>query len=58
MTPRPATRLPMHMAARAILDAGPLLDAAGELRTAAIRAHIEERTRSARRLRQVLTFPR
>jgi diacylglycerol O-acyltransferase len=50
--------LPMHMAALVILDAGPLLDASGELRLAAVRAHIDERTRSARRLRQVLTFPR
>jgi diacylglycerol O-acyltransferase len=48
--------LPMHMAALVILDAGPLLDAGGELRLAAIRAHIEERTRSAARLRQVLAL--
>jgi WS/DGAT/MGAT family acyltransferase len=48
----------MHVAALVILEAGPLLDAAGELRLPAIRAHIEERTRSAGRLRQVLTFPR
>ena len=31
------------------MDAGPLLDPAGELCLPAIRAHIEERTRSARR---------
>jgi diacylglycerol O-acyltransferase / wax synthase len=50
--------LPMHVAALVILEAGPLLDAAGELRLAAILAHIEERTRSACRLRQVLAFRR
>jgi hypothetical protein len=50
--------LPMHMAALVILDAGPLLDVSGELRLAAVQAHIDGRTRSARRLRQVLTFPR
>ena len=31
------------------MDAGPLLDPAGELCLPVIRAHIEERTRSARR---------
>ena len=50
--------LPMHMAALVILDAGPLLDPSGALRLVAVSAHIEERTRSARRLRQVLAFPR
>lgn len=50
--------LPMHMAALVILDAGPLLDPSGALRLVAVGAHIEERTRSARRLRQVLAFPR
>jgi WS/DGAT/MGAT family acyltransferase len=50
--------LPMHVAALAILDAGPLLDGAGGLRLAAIQRHIEQSTGSARRLRQVLTFPR
>ena len=50
--------LPMHMAALVILDAGPLLDPSGVLRLAAVRAHIEERTRSVRRMRQVLEFPR
>lgn len=50
--------LPMHMAALVILDAGPLLDQSGALRLVAVGAHIEERTRSARRLRQVLAFPR
>ena len=50
--------LPMHMAALVILDAGPLLDQSGALRMVAVGAHIEERTRSARRLRQVLAFPR
>jgi hypothetical protein len=48
----------MHVAALAILDAGPLLDTDGELRLAPVRAHIEEHTRSAPRLRQVLAFPR
>jgi hypothetical protein len=50
--------LPMHMAALVLLDAGPLLDPSGALRPVAVSAHIEERTRSARRLRQVLAFPR
>ena len=48
--------LPMHMAALVILDAGPLLDQSGALRMVAVGAHIQERTRSARRLRQVLAF--
>ena len=39
-------------------DAGPLLDAAGGLRLDATRKHIEQGTSSARRLRQVLAFPR
>jgi WS/DGAT/MGAT family acyltransferase len=50
--------LPMHVAALVILDAGPMLDPSGDLRLAAVRAHVEECTRSARRLRQVLAFPR
>ena len=45
-----------HMAALVILDAGPLLDQSGALRPVAVGAHIQERTRSARRLRQVLAF--
>jgi diacylglycerol O-acyltransferase / wax synthase len=50
--------LPMHVAALAILDAGPLLDPSGELRLTAIRRHIEAGTGSAPRLRQVLASPR
>jgi diacylglycerol O-acyltransferase / wax synthase len=46
--------LPMHVAALLILDAEPLFDSSGELRLAAILTHIDECTRSARRMRQVL----
>jgi WS/DGAT/MGAT family acyltransferase len=46
--------LPMHVAALALLDAGPLLDASGELRLGAVREHVEGRTRRTPRLRQVL----
>ncbi|HZD68000.1 MAG TPA: wax ester/triacylglycerol synthase family O-acyltransferase [Actinomycetes bacterium] len=50
--------LPMHVAALAILEAAPLLDAAGQLRLDALREHLERRLHLAPRLRQVLSRPR
>ena len=52
-----ARGLPMHVAAVAILDGTPLVDVSGQLRLEAIRRHIEERSRQAQRLRQVLMWP-
>jgi hypothetical protein len=53
-----ARGLPMHVAAVAVLDGTPLLDVSGQLRLEAIRRHVEERSRQAHRLRQVLRWPR
>jgi diacylglycerol O-acyltransferase / wax synthase len=50
--------LPMHVAAVAVVDGAPLLDAAGELRLEAVRAEVESRLHLAPRLRQVLVWPR
>jgi diacylglycerol O-acyltransferase / wax synthase len=52
-----ARGLPMHVAAVAVLDGTPLFDGSGELRLEAIRGHVEERSRQAPRLRQVLSWP-
>ncbi|MGH3465647.1 MAG: wax ester/triacylglycerol synthase family O-acyltransferase [Kribbellaceae bacterium] len=52
-----ARGLPMHVAAVAVLDGTPLLDSSGQLRLEAIRRHVEERSRQAQRLRQVLMWP-
>ena len=49
--------LPMNVAALAILEGAPLLDASGELALEAIRARIEHRLRRAPRLRQKLYAP-
>ncbi|MGX1159358.1 WS/DGAT/MGAT family acyltransferase [Arthrobacter sp. SLBN-100] len=49
---------PMHVAALAFLDAGPLLDPAGKLRLQDIRDHIDRRTHRSPRLRQHLVWPR
>lgn len=46
--------VPMHVAGLAIVDGGPLRDATGHIDCAAIRAHVDRRTRSAPRLRQRL----
>jgi hypothetical protein len=50
--------LPMHVAALAILEGAPLLDASGQLRLDALRGHLERRLHQAPRLRQVLYRPR
>jgi diacylglycerol O-acyltransferase len=50
--------LPMHVAALAVLEQAPLLDAAGQLRLDALRGHVEQRLHLAPRLRQVLYRPR
>ncbi len=49
---------PMHVSAVAVVDGAPLLDAAGQLRLAAVRAYVEQRLHLAPRLRQVLVRPR
>ena len=49
---------PMHVTAVAVVDGAPLLDAAGQLRLAAVRADMERRLHRAPRLRQVLVRPR
>ncbi|MGW4015465.1 wax ester/triacylglycerol synthase family O-acyltransferase [Rhodococcus ruber] len=49
--------VPMHVAALVVVDGTPLCDAAGRLRLAAIRDHVERRTRRAPRLRQRLHRP-
>ncbi|MFI7742323.1 wax ester/triacylglycerol synthase domain-containing protein [Kocuria rhizosphaericola] len=49
--------VPMHVAALALLEAGPLLDPGGHLRLGVVREHVERRTRDVRRLRQVLARP-
>jgi diacylglycerol O-acyltransferase / wax synthase len=49
--------VPMHVAALALLEAGPLLDTGGHVRLAEVREHVERRTRDVRRLRQVLARP-
>lgn len=49
--------VPMHVAALALLDPGPLLDPGGHVRLGAVREHVERRTRDVRRLRQVLARP-
>ncbi|WP_298591911.1 wax ester/triacylglycerol synthase domain-containing protein, partial [uncultured Kocuria sp.] len=49
--------VPMHAAALALLDAGPLLDPGGHVRLGTVREHVERRTRDVRRLRQVLARP-
>jgi diacylglycerol O-acyltransferase / wax synthase len=51
-----ARGLPMHVAAVALLDRTPLVDSSGQLRLEAIRRHVEERSRQAQRLRQVLVW--
>jgi len=50
--------LPMHVAALAMLEGAPLLDASGELRLEALRETIDARLHLAPRLRQVLCRPR
>lgn len=49
--------MPMHIAALALLDGGPLLDEAGDLRLTAVRAHVAERIHDVARLHQVLVWP-
>lgn len=49
--------VPMHVAALALLEAGPLLDAGGRVRLPEVREHVERRTRDVRRLRQLLARP-
>lgn len=51
-----ARGLPMHVAAVALLDGNPVLDVTGQLRLEAVRRHVEERSRQAHRLRQVLRW--
>jgi WS/DGAT/MGAT family acyltransferase len=48
----------MHVAGIAVIDGTALLDAAGRLRLAAVRADVERRLHRAPRLRQVLVRPR
>lgn len=50
--------LPMHVAAVAILEGAPLIDASGKLRLDAVRAVLDRRLYLAPRLRQVLGRPR
>ena len=50
--------MPMHVAALMMLESGPLLDSSGNLRLPFIRRLVEQRTRQAPRLRQVLVRPR
>src|SRR6266545_1957439 len=50
--------LPMHVAAFAILEGTPLLDASRELRLDALRGRLEQRLALAPRLRQALFRPR
>jgi diacylglycerol O-acyltransferase / wax synthase len=50
--------LPMHVAALAILEGGPLLDVTGQPRLDVVREHVERRLHLAPRLRQVLYRPR
>lgn len=50
--------LPMHVAALAIVEGEPLLDARGRVRLAAVRDHVNRRLYLAPRLRQVLHRPR
>jgi diacylglycerol O-acyltransferase / wax synthase len=47
----------MHMAALALLAGEPLRGDAGELRIQDVRRYVEERSRHAKRLRQVLVWP-
>ncbi|WP_416063507.1 wax ester/triacylglycerol synthase family O-acyltransferase [Rhodococcus indonesiensis] len=49
--------VPMHVAALVVVDGTPLRDAAGRLRLAEIREHVERRARRAPRLRQRLHRP-
>jgi diacylglycerol O-acyltransferase / wax synthase len=49
---------PMHVAALAIVEGAPLLDASGRLRLDTLRSHLERRLHLAPRLRQVLHRPR
>lgn len=49
--------VPMHVAALALLEAGPLLDAGGRVRLAEVREHVERRTRDVRPLRRLLVRP-
>ncbi len=49
--------MPMHVAALVLLDAAPLLDASGDLRLDRLGDHVELRTASWPRLRQVLVPP-
>ena len=50
--------VPMHVAALALLEAGPLLDAGGRVRLAEVREHVERRTRDVRPLRRLLEIGR
>ncbi len=50
--------LPMHVAALAILEGGPLVDATGRLRLDHLQEHLERRLHLAPRLRHVLYRPR
>jgi WS/DGAT/MGAT family acyltransferase len=50
--------LPMHVAALAVVEEAPLLDASGQLRLDRLRDHLDQRLHLAPRLRQVLYFPR
>ncbi len=50
--------VPMHVAALAVVEGAPLLDAAGQLRLDAVRAEVQRRLHLAPRLRQVLCRPR
>ncbi len=49
--------VPMHVAALALLEAGPLHDAGGRVRLAEVREHVERRTRDVRPLRRLLARP-
>ena len=48
--------LPMHIAALAVLDGWPLLDAGGRLRLEELRRHVADRVRDVERLHQVLVW--
>jgi diacylglycerol O-acyltransferase / wax synthase len=50
--------MPMHIAALAVVDGAPLLDAAGQLQLEAVRADVQRRLHLAHRLRQVLSRTR
>ncbi|MEX5236659.1 WS/DGAT domain-containing protein [Kocuria arenosa] len=49
--------VPMHVAALALLEAGPLLDADGHVWLGDVPEHVERRTRGVRQLRQVFARP-